>query len=105
MNVQNCRFEDEEKERGQTFVVAALLIVFDEAPENPVFPAIAARLVTEEGKQSVPIGKWGKIGALGLQPLVELSEWFGIQLLPDAVKRKAHARNAAWASRNSKSTG
>jgi len=34
-----------------------------------------------------------------LQPPVELSEFFGVQLLADAGKGKAHASVAAWASR------
>jgi hypothetical protein len=39
---------------------------------------------------------------IGFQPPVELPEFFGVQLLADAGKRKAHVSVAAWASRDRK---
>jgi len=97
--VHNRRSEYREKDGAEPLAVAALPVVLNEPPENPVLLAIGAFLLVKEGHDGLPVGKRGEVAAIGLQPPVELYEFFGDQLLADAGKGKAHASVAAWASR------
>jgi hypothetical protein len=89
--VQNRRGKDGEKDNAEVLVLAAMPVLLNQPPEYPVLSAIATLPVVEKDDEGLPVGKWAKVGAIGLKLPVELFEFLGVQLLADAGVRKSHA--------------
>jgi hypothetical protein len=93
------RREEDQEEGGKLPVLTAFPVRVDEKMQNGVLRPITFSPVVKKSDERVWIRVGVEVGAGDPQLLVELSEWFRVQFLLDTGKRKAHASDAAWASR------